>query len=420
LTVSPNAELTIDRFVYDPETELGEISVSAAAGAMRFIGGALSKKNPAVITTSISTIGIRGGVVDVFTAQNESTHAIFHYGEVMTMTNAQGVTALTTDAGSGLGQADAMSRPSALPQDIGQQRLDASPLRQALAVSTLAPQDLLDRLNQSSPITTSAVGADEVSIVTDEPSLSALDEATETDVAPQVEPPSTQDAAESIADDVTSEPLPDAMSAQENTASAVPDVDRSLATLLEDFPRGGPNMAAAVADLLVNAPEQLDALLAILPEANSNQAVAMGVGVVRVARIWAEQNPEAYKQLMQQLPEITNKDFKRSFNALSAQHVPQIGAHRMPPILPVAVISGVQVGQEMDSATLRRTLRQIDGDLPFVIRKDDEKLQRAMAKKAMNNDYEPLFDETSFSQALAAFVVYQATDNDAKPLSPIK
>src|SRR5579862_8149820 len=44
MTVGPNADVTIDEFVYDPNTGTGRLAMSATQGVMRFVGGKLSKK----------------------------------------------------------------------------------------------------------------------------------------------------------------------------------------------------------------------------------------------------------------------------------------------------------------------------------------------------------------------------------------
>ena len=62
LTVGPNAQLTIDKFVFDPTTKTGELAINASKGVLRLVGGKISKNNPITITTPSSTIGIRGGI----------------------------------------------------------------------------------------------------------------------------------------------------------------------------------------------------------------------------------------------------------------------------------------------------------------------------------------------------------------------
>src|SRR5688572_469639 len=62
LTVGPNAQLTIDKFVFDPSTKTGELAINASKGVLRLVGGKISKSNAITITTPSSTIGIRGGI----------------------------------------------------------------------------------------------------------------------------------------------------------------------------------------------------------------------------------------------------------------------------------------------------------------------------------------------------------------------
>ena len=63
LTIGPNSELVLDHFVYDPETNNGELSISAAKGILRFVGGALSKNGTVTVKTPVGNLGIRGAVV---------------------------------------------------------------------------------------------------------------------------------------------------------------------------------------------------------------------------------------------------------------------------------------------------------------------------------------------------------------------
>ncbi len=100
LTVGPNAELTIDKFVYDPATKKGELSINASKGVLRLVGGKISKSAPIVVTTPAGTMGVRGGIVlldvktvpaTVSTNPNATTTqatAIFVFGECMDVNGA--------------------------------------------------------------------------------------------------------------------------------------------------------------------------------------------------------------------------------------------------------------------------------------------------------------------------------------------
>src|SRR6185437_15409546 len=43
MTVGPNSDLTIDQFVYDPNTGTGKLAMSMTRGVLRYVGGKLSK-----------------------------------------------------------------------------------------------------------------------------------------------------------------------------------------------------------------------------------------------------------------------------------------------------------------------------------------------------------------------------------------
>lgn len=82
LTVGPNAQLTIDKFVYDPATKKGELAINASKGVFRLVGGKISKSAPVTITTPAGTIGIRGGIALLDVVATQLT-AIFVFGECM-------------------------------------------------------------------------------------------------------------------------------------------------------------------------------------------------------------------------------------------------------------------------------------------------------------------------------------------------
>jgi hypothetical protein len=64
LSVGPESEVTLDRFVYDPTRNSGDVLLSTARGALRFISGTQNPLNYK-ITTPNATIGVRGTIVNV-------------------------------------------------------------------------------------------------------------------------------------------------------------------------------------------------------------------------------------------------------------------------------------------------------------------------------------------------------------------
>jgi hypothetical protein len=125
VTVGPNAQLTIDKFVYDPNTKTGELAVSASKGVLRLVGGKISKTTPITITTPSSTIGIRGGIT-IVEAQPTHTVSTFVFGDKLTA-SAQGQTTtvtrpgfrVVTNNGSPPGGASAVP-PGGLTSSMGQ------------------------------------------------------------------------------------------------------------------------------------------------------------------------------------------------------------------------------------------------------------------------------------------------------------
>ena len=121
LTVGPNAQLTIDKFVFDPSTKTGELAINASKGVLRLVGGKISKGSPITITTPSSTIGIRGGItiMDVNASRTDST---FVFGKDMTVKGA-GQTQVATRPGSMI--VTNFGRPPGMPTMLAQGALNA-------------------------------------------------------------------------------------------------------------------------------------------------------------------------------------------------------------------------------------------------------------------------------------------------------
>ena len=67
LSIGPLSEVTLDRFVFDPATGAGDVVLSTARGAMRFITGSQSPSNYK-LRTPFANIGVRGTIVDIYTS----------------------------------------------------------------------------------------------------------------------------------------------------------------------------------------------------------------------------------------------------------------------------------------------------------------------------------------------------------------
>ena len=76
LSVSPNSQLVLDNYVYDPDQQTGEMALSLTKGVLRFIGGRITKTNRATIQTPTATIGIRGGIGIVRVREDRSTQVL--------------------------------------------------------------------------------------------------------------------------------------------------------------------------------------------------------------------------------------------------------------------------------------------------------------------------------------------------------
>jgi len=92
MTIGPNSDLAIDRFVYDPKTGTGTLTMSTTRGVLRYIGGKISKNPDAVtIRSGATVVGIRGGVVLLEVSQAGKTDVIAIHPDGPTVVGQNGV-----------------------------------------------------------------------------------------------------------------------------------------------------------------------------------------------------------------------------------------------------------------------------------------------------------------------------------------
>lgn len=97
LSLAPNTTIVLDQFVFNANGS-GQMGLSMTEGALRFIGGTLSRGQEATVTTPTATIGIRGSSALVVFL-NGQTVTIFLAGERLCLTSSNGRRACTSRQG---------------------------------------------------------------------------------------------------------------------------------------------------------------------------------------------------------------------------------------------------------------------------------------------------------------------------------
>ncbi len=62
LTLAENSEIVIDKYVYDPEKQAGEMTATVTTGVLRYVGGKISKKKGVQFLTPSGAVTVRGGI----------------------------------------------------------------------------------------------------------------------------------------------------------------------------------------------------------------------------------------------------------------------------------------------------------------------------------------------------------------------
>jgi hypothetical protein len=93
LTISPNSDITINEFVFDRNSNSGKLALTVGKGVMRFVGGQVSHGGEARVTTPTATMGIRGGIALINSANGKTT-VVHLYGStsITTGSNSRTIT----------------------------------------------------------------------------------------------------------------------------------------------------------------------------------------------------------------------------------------------------------------------------------------------------------------------------------------
>ncbi len=98
-TVGPNSNLVIDKFVYDPGRGKGELVASFTKGALRFIGGKLSKPVGGIqVKTPAGELTVRGGMFQGVVKGPNQAFFSFLFGNELSL-NRHGQIYRLTDTG---------------------------------------------------------------------------------------------------------------------------------------------------------------------------------------------------------------------------------------------------------------------------------------------------------------------------------
>jgi len=91
MNVGPGSDVTLDRFVYDPDSATNDISVSAGKGIFRFVSGS-SDPRSYHLKTPVATIGVRGTIYDTIVGLDQIVIILVEGKLIVTLPDGREVT----------------------------------------------------------------------------------------------------------------------------------------------------------------------------------------------------------------------------------------------------------------------------------------------------------------------------------------
>src|SRR6266478_127937 len=63
LSIAPGSDVVINEFLYDPQTQTGNLTATVTTGLLRYVGGEISRKKDVAFYTPVAVVSVRGGIV---------------------------------------------------------------------------------------------------------------------------------------------------------------------------------------------------------------------------------------------------------------------------------------------------------------------------------------------------------------------
>jgi len=114
LSIAPGSEVVINEFLYDPQTQTGNLTATVTSGLLRYVGGDISRKKDIAFHTPGAMVSVRGGIVLIKAGRDarvgrsggSKTEVLFLSGERMCVTahgesqcTSKFATAITSEGG---------------------------------------------------------------------------------------------------------------------------------------------------------------------------------------------------------------------------------------------------------------------------------------------------------------------------------
>lgn len=123
--------------------------------------------------------------------------------------------------------------------------------------------------------------------------------------------------------------------------------------VLAKFPEAGPAMARYVAQLLVDNPSVIDALLSIVSDASPQQAAALGAGLVRGVRALEAKESGGSQSIAEKIIRSENRWLKTTFQALGPSYSANTAGTVILPPVPPPVLNTASVGTTIQGSRAR-------------------------------------------------------------------
>ena len=121
LSIAPGSDVVINEFLYDPQTQTGNLTATVTTGLLRYVGGEISRKQDVAFYTPGAVVSVRGGIILIRVERGAGveggggkTEVLFLSGERMCVT-ASGQSQCTTQLATAITSARGKTPSAPVP-----------------------------------------------------------------------------------------------------------------------------------------------------------------------------------------------------------------------------------------------------------------------------------------------------------------
>ncbi|MGN7612786.1 FecR domain-containing protein [Magnetococcales bacterium HHB-1] len=336
-TLGPNAQLNIDRFIFNPAENLSKKAVTLSQGAFRYVSGLTLKNSDMRIHTPLASLGLRGTTADVYANRDKSPAFVSVNNGTGILYNDEGNTPLNSGDNAVVDNGEKSAPTKNIPDTVAAKTIEHIKIRVDIPTEEVAkPTVAQQQEDAQANLVPAQTQAEENNKATAPPpaetaegeTVALLEKASEVKILGEAQP-ATETQQQFLQEAEQEVPNAEAQLQQhsEEVTALNQDVEAKgtkevVESISQEADKG--QLLQVVGNAIKGNPEATKEVVegALANEANQNAEVAAELSTVAL-----QSNPDSAKEIadtmMESLPESEQQEAAASFTASTAEIAPE-------------------------------------------------------------------------------------------------